>query len=46
MDFVFPFTRVILPEALYNGIASVFIFIIVLKVKRKSEKSGKLSSRH
>lgn len=45
-ELVFPFTHVILPEAIYNSVVSVIIFIVVLKIKRWSERVTKLSRRY
>jgi len=46
IELVFPFTHVILPEAVYNSVVSIVIFIVVLKIKRWSEKVTKLSRRY
>jgi rod shape-determining protein MreD len=46
LELVFPFTHVILPEAAYNSVVSIIIFVVVLKIKRWSEKVTKLSRRY
>jgi len=46
LQLVYPFTHVILPEAVYNSVVSIFIFIIILKIKRRSEKVAKDSRRY
>lgn len=41
MKLLLPFTLKILPEALYNSIVSIFIFIIVIKLNHKFEEISK-----
>ncbi|WP_265443964.1 rod shape-determining protein MreD [Acetivibrio straminisolvens] len=46
LELVFPFKYVILPEAVYNSIVSIAIFLIVLKINRWSEELDRLSRRY
>lgn len=46
LGLAFPFKYVILPEAVYNGIVSIVIFLIVLKINNWSEESDRLSRRY
>ncbi|MFZ5990084.1 MAG: rod shape-determining protein MreD [Bacillota bacterium] len=46
IDYLFPLRYVILPEAVYNSVVSIFIFIIVIKINHRSEESGKLMRRY
>ncbi|HHV28281.1 rod shape-determining protein MreD [Acetivibrio mesophilus] len=46
LDLVFPFKYVILPEAVYNSIVSIVIFLIVLKINHWSEELDRLSRRY
>jgi rod shape-determining protein MreD len=46
IDFVFPLRRLILPEAIYNSFASIFIFIIVFKIHSWLDNKEKISRRY
>ncbi|TYQ16092.1 UNVERIFIED_CONTAM: rod shape-determining protein MreD [Acetivibrio alkalicellulosi] len=46
VDFIYPLRYIILPEALYNSFVSIFIFIIVIKINKWSEKSKDLKRRY
>ena len=46
LDLFYPLRHVILPLALYNGIVSIFIYIIVYKINEKFEASKKLSRKY
>lgn len=46
MDYVFAFKNVILSEAIYNSIVSVFIYILVVKMSHKFEELGKITRKY
>ncbi|HOM01815.1 MAG TPA: rod shape-determining protein MreD [Acetivibrio sp.] len=46
LQLVFPFKYVILPEAVYNSVVAIVIFLIVLKINRWSNEVEKLSRRY
>lgn len=46
LDFIYPMTKVILPEAIYNSVISIFIFIIFIKLHMRFEKFDKNARRY
>lgn len=46
IEFIYPFRYVIFPEAVYNSIISIIIFIAVVKINTWSEESNKLLRRY
>ncbi len=45
LELVYPLRAVILPEAIYNSLASVFIYIIVIKLNMKLEDVARTSRK-
>ncbi|MDP4180790.1 MAG: rod shape-determining protein MreD [Bacillota bacterium] len=45
-DFIYSFTNIILPEAVYNMAATVIIFFIVMKIDDRIKKSNKSSRKY
>ena len=45
-DLFFPFRYIILPEAIYNCIFSVFMFILVIWMHYKIEDAGKITRKY
>lgn len=46
IDIIWTFTMKILPEALYNSLASIFIFAIVRKMNRRFEEANKNARKY
>lgn len=46
LDFVYPMKNIILTEAIYNSVISIFIFIIVIKLDKRFEEYEKSSRRY
>ena len=46
MDLLFPMTRVILPEALYNSGVSIIIYAMVIKMDYSFEESSKTARKY
>ncbi|WP_010251445.1 rod shape-determining protein MreD [Acetivibrio cellulolyticus] len=46
LGFIYPMQNVILPEAIYNSVISIFVFIIVVKLHRRFEEFDKSSRRY
>ncbi len=45
-DILYSFRTFILPEAVYNSVLSVFIYIIVIKLSYKFEEAGKITRKY
>ncbi|MCX8129230.1 MAG: rod shape-determining protein MreD [Clostridia bacterium] len=45
-DFVYAFKALILPEAVYNSIASIIIYILVIKMNYRFEDVGKTTRKY
>jgi rod shape-determining protein MreD len=46
IDYIHAFSAVILPEAIYNSVVSVFIYILVVKMSHKFEELGKTTRKY
>jgi rod shape-determining protein MreD len=46
ISLVFPMTGIILPEALYNSVAAVFLYALVLRVNRRFEEASKAARKY
>jgi len=46
MDLYFPLMRIILPEATYNSLASVFIYALLLRMDRRIEEKIKATHKY
>lgn len=46
MSFIFPMTGVILPEALYNSAAAIFLYALVIRMDRRFEESSKAARKY
>ncbi|MDQ2086275.1 rod shape-determining protein MreD [Herbivorax sp. ANBcel31] len=46
LELFYPLRHIILPEALYNSVVSIFIYIIVYKINEWSETSKRLSRKY
>ena len=46
MDLLFPMTRIILPEALYNSAVSVIIYAFIIKMSYRFEEPGKTARKY
>ncbi len=46
LGFIYPMQKVIIPEAIYNCVISIFVFIIVVKMHRRFEEFDKNSRRY
>ena len=46
LGFIYPMTKVILPEAIYNSVISIFIFIVFIKLHMRFEKFDKNTRRY
>jgi len=41
LNLIYPLTRIILPEALYNCVSAIPVYALLLSVNRRSNKTGK-----
>lgn len=46
MSLLFPMTGIILPEAVYNSIASVFIFALIIRMNERFVEAGKAARKY
>ncbi len=46
ISLLYPFTRIILPEALYNCAAAVFIYLLMIKADRLFSDNGKMARKY
>ena len=46
MSLIFPMTGIILPEALYNSVAAVFLYALVIRMDRRFEETSKAARKY
>ncbi|RCX20809.1 rod shape-determining protein MreD [Anaerobacterium chartisolvens] len=46
IDFVYSLKNIVFPEAVYNSVASILIYIIVIKINKKIEGAAKSSRKY
>jgi rod shape-determining protein MreD len=45
-SFIYPFKGIIIPEAIYNAVISIFTYILVIKTDHWIERAGRLPRRY
>lgn len=46
MNLIYQMTAKILPEALYNSVAAIFIYLLLIRVNRRFEEAGKAARKY
>lgn len=46
VELLYPFTRIILPEAIYNSVVSILVYAIVIRMNKKFEELGKTARKY
>lgn len=46
INLIFPLTGIILPEALYNSVAAIFLYALVIRMNRRFEEASKAARKY
>lgn len=46
LDLLFPMTRIILPEAVYNSLVSILMYLLLIKINRRFDETGKAARKY